>query len=679
MSVSALEKLMFTVGITDMVSQPALSINKTITGMKQNATSGFDAIRGGMFGLAGAGIAIKTFMQPVYDVEKALGEVRSLGVIESEIKTLTKESLKFSMAYGESASDFIKSSYDIQSAIGGLTNGELAQFTTASNILAKGTKADAATITNYMGTMYGIFQDQANAMGKAQWVEQLTGQTAAAVQMFKTDGQQMSAAFTSIGANATASGVAINEQMAILGTLQSTMSGSEAGTKYKSFLAGVAGAQEKLGLQFTDSQGRLLPMLDIMDKLKGKFGNTFDEMEGLDLKKAFGSDEAVGLIKLLMGQTDGLAASMEKLGKINGMENAERMAKSMVDPWEQFQSVTEAVRIAFGTALMPTINDLLQTMGSGLQTLTGWTQEFPNITKWVGLLVLGMLGMSAATGLFSIVLGLGKTAMAAWGAGVLIFKALVIGLTFVFNALTLSVAKLGIAMIMNPMGLMIAGVIALVAGVVALAYWWDELYNMFAQTDFGAGVIAAFSSIWESAKALFSWLGEGWVLTANLFTTQDFGTAFGDWAGWVLDSFVGLLKFIFPWWESLTDLFNASDFGKGVLEFFDAFSDKFDAVKDFFGLGGGELDSQIDINETLAGGLEAGSVASAGDDLKIDVPKVAALQSINSPIENKDGLAKQLAKAMGGGGGASFGDVTINAEGGMSPENMETWGVMQGG
>ena len=279
MSTSALEKLMFTVGITDMVSQPAQSINKTITGMKHNATSGFDAIRGGMFGLAGAGIAIKTFMQPVYDVDEALGEVRSLGVIESELKTLTKQSLIFSSTYGESAADFIKSSYDIQSAIGGLNDGELAKFTNASNILAKGTKADAATITNYMGTMFGIFETQANAMGKAKWVEQLTGQTALAVQMFKTDGAQMSAAFTSIGANATASGVAINEQMAILGTLQATMSGSEAGTKYKSFLAGVAGAQEKLGLTFTDSENRLLPMLTIMDKLKGKFGSTFDEME----------------------------------------------------------------------------------------------------------------------------------------------------------------------------------------------------------------------------------------------------------------------------------------------------------------------------------------------------------------------------------------------------------------
>src|SRR5690606_188378 len=124
------------------------------------------------------------------------------------------------------------------SAIGGLVNGELAKFTEASNILAKGTKADAGTITAYMGTMYGIFQDQAIKMGKAEWVQMLTGQTAEAVRMFKTSGAEMSSAFTSLGANAQSAGIDMAEQMAVLGTLQATMSGSEAGTKYKSFLNG---------------------------------------------------------------------------------------------------------------------------------------------------------------------------------------------------------------------------------------------------------------------------------------------------------------------------------------------------------------------------------------------------------------------------------------------------------
>lgn len=520
MSLSSLEKLMFTVGIHDLTSKPAQSINRTLLGMKQNANSGFDAIRGGAFGLAGAGIAIKTFMQPVADFQKSIGEVKSLDVAQKEIDTLTKVGLNFSMQYGESASDFVKSSYDIQSAIGGLVDGELAKFTLASNILAKGTKADAATITNYMGTMYGIFSDQAEKMGKAKWVEQLTGQTAAAVQMFKTDGVNMSGAFTAIGANATASGVALNEQMAILGTLQSTMSGSEAGTKYKAFLAGVAGAQNKLGLSFTDSQGRLLPMVDILEKLNGKFGSTLSEAEGLQLKKAFGSDEATSLLKLLMGQTDGLASSIDKLGKVNGMAQAQRMAKNMIDPWEQFQAVTEAVRISFGTALMPTINDLMATLNGGLQNLIYYTQEFPNITRWVGLLTLAMLGMSAATGLFSIFLGLGKTALAAWGLGVIVAKGLGLGMVWVFNLMRAGLLKMALAALLNPFGAMVVAGVALVAVLGGVFGWWGKLASAFADTSFGQAIIGWFEKLMGYFDKFKSWLGIGDELSATIEKTE---------------------------------------------------------------------------------------------------------------------------------------------------------------
>ena len=93
--------------------------------------------------------------------------------------------------------------------------------------------------------------------------------TATAVQAFKTTGTEMSGAFTAIGAQATTAGIAMNEQMAVLGTLQATMSGSEAGTKYKSFLAGVGKAQDALNLTFTDSQGAMLLMVDILNQIKG--------------------------------------------------------------------------------------------------------------------------------------------------------------------------------------------------------------------------------------------------------------------------------------------------------------------------------------------------------------------------------------------------------------------------
>tara|TARA_R110002051_G_scaffold183347_3_gene252917 strand:- start:1791 stop:3602 length:1812 start_codon:yes stop_codon:yes gene_type:complete len=602
---SALERLTFTVGIRDLVTPTASSINRTITGMRQNATQGFDAIRGGAVGLAGAGFAIKSFMQPVYDMQKALGEVKSLDVAQKELDTLTAKSLKFSIAYGESATDFVRSSYDIQSAITGLVDGELAKFTNASNILAKGTKADAATITNYMGTMYGIFKDQANKMGKAEWVEQLTGQTAQAVQMFKTTGAEMSGAFTSVGASATSSGISLHEQMAILGTLQSTMSGSEAGTKYKSFLSGVAGAQEKLGLQFTDSAGRMLPMTKILKTLKGRFGDTFSEAESLDLKKAFGSDEAVGLIKLLMGQTDGLSNSITKLGQIRGMDNAVKMAKAMVDPWEQFHATTEAVRIGFGNALLPTINDFLQMLSNGMTTLYEWTQAFPNITKYVGYLTLGILGLGAGVGAFYILMGFAKMAMAAMGAGILILKAGMLGLTVVLGFLKTSFIKLAITMLLNPMILMAFGVIALIAVIGVLIYKWDALVKWFKSTDLGQWFFAQMDSVAEAFSGMYD-------IAMNIF-------------------------------------------GK--------IGDAFSSVSSFFGFG--DDSSEINISKSISASGEVG------------INTLNNARKVESPT---DAITKTFVGVMGGGSsGLSFGDVTINADQGMSPDALENWGALQGG
>lgn len=453
--------LNFILKLTDQVSAP---LGKVKMGFNELAEKGQDNIRQMGFGLAGmvgAGLAINESLQPALEMNRALGEVKSLGVAEDALQRLNDKALEFSVAYGANARDFVASAYDIQSAIAGLTGEQLSSFTNASNLLAKATKADAGTITSYVGTMYGIFKNQADAMGKAEWVENLTGQTALAVQMFKTTGKDMSDAFTSIGASATSAGIGLSEQVAILGTLQATMGGAEAGTKYKAFLSGVGGAQEKLGLSFTDSQGRMLPMLQILDKLKGKFGDTLDVAESDALKKAFGSDEAVGLIKLLMTDTTGLANSMEQLGNVHGLEQAEKMAKAMVDPWQQFGAAVQALRIAFGQALIPLLTPLMERLTAIAGTLTRWAGLFPNITKLLGMLTLGVLGVIAAVAGLTILNG-------------------------IFGMLSV---------LASPIALIVIGLAALVIGVGAAIYYWDDLKAAFGDTAWFQAIVVMLTPV----------------------------------------------------------------------------------------------------------------------------------------------------------------------------------------
>lgn len=444
MSASATSKLDFVLRLVDQISKPLRHVNASFSELGQRGQQGIKQMGIGLAGMVGTAYALKAAMAPALGQNAALGEVQSLGVAADALELLNQKSLKFSIAYGENATAFVSSAYDIQSAIAGLTGTQLATFTGASNLLAKATKADAGTITNYVGTMYGIFQKQADAMGKGAWVEKLTGQTATAVQMFKTTGQGMSSAFTALGASATSAGIDMTEQVAILGTLQATMSGAEAGTKYKAFMYKAYGAQEKLGLSFTDSHGRLLPMLDILGKLKGKFGD-LDGAEADLISKAFGGDRAMGLITQLLPKTGDLANSIDQLGKVKGLEQAEKMAKAIADPWERFGSAIMAVRIAFGQVLLPVLNPLIDRLTIATASFQRWIVMFPNVARWLGYITLGVLALVAAAATLTVLGGL-------------------------FSVL---------AVLASPVALAVMGFMAWAVAVAAVIFWWDKLKARF--------------------------------------------------------------------------------------------------------------------------------------------------------------------------------------------------------
>ncbi|MBL0547924.1 phage tail tape measure protein [Aeromonas caviae] len=489
-----MEKLMMQVALVDQVTKPLAGINAQMDKVSKAGRQGWSNMAMGATTVAGGVMAIQGALGPAIEMDRALAEVASLDVQKDVLGALGREALKLSVQYGNSATEIVRSSYDIQSAIAGLEGNELPAFTRASTTLAKATKADTATITNYMGTMYGIFEQQAKQMGKANWVEDVAGKTALAVQLFKTTGQGMADAFGAIGANATAAGVSMDEQFAVLGQLQATMSGGEAGTKFKSFLAGVGGAQKALGMQFTDSAGNMLPVLTILDKLKMRYGETMSVAEGDELKKAFGSDEAVAMIKLLMTNTKGLATNINALANTHGMGKAEQMAASMTDQWERVTQGWFAIRAAAFGVVLPAINAVVGLFADGANDVLRWTHLFPNLTKVISYAMLAIVGLSMVTGAWMLIAGLAKLATLGMGIAWTIIMAplnlLKAGLV-AFRAILLAV---NIAMYANPIGLIIAGIVLLIGAVAAVIYYWDDLKKTF--SDWGVFQLLGKSIDW---------------------------------------------------------------------------------------------------------------------------------------------------------------------------------------
>ena len=525
-------RLAFILSLTDKVTAPLGKVKTSFSDLAEQGQNNIKTMGLGLAGMVGAGVAISQSLEPALEMNRALGEVRSLGVAEDALTALNQKALEFSVAYGENARDFAASAYAIEGAIKGLTGSQLATFTNTSNLLAKATKSDAETMGAYVGTMYNLFKTQADAMGKSEWVEKMGGQTALAAQLFRTDGAQLKDAFKEVGQIANTAGVDLAEQFAVIGSLSSTMEGGDAGGLYKSFFENISAASEKLGMKFNDQNGQLMPMADILAKLEGKFGDLNSAAAGTKLTEAFGG-EGARVITALAKDTDRFRNSLDKLGKVRGLEDAANMAKAMVDPWQQFAAAVEALRIAFGQALIPILAPLMDRLSGIAGTLTRWTQLFPNITRVIGIVVLTILGLTAAMAALTFVVGLSKMV---WLALVVVWKVLTwtgyrsiamflfhtaMSIAFV-TGLILMVTWMGLvkgamllwqgaiwlvnaAMYANPIGLIIAGIVALVAIVGAAIYYWDDLASALMNT-------VAFKWVSDQLSALSEWFGSmgGW-------------------------------------------------------------------------------------------------------------------------------------------------------------------------
>ena len=385
-------------------------------------------------------------------------------------------------------------------------------------------------MTSYVGTMYNLHKNQADAMGKGAWVNALAGQTALAVQLFRTSGEQIGEAFNAAGGLASTAGVSLAEQMAVLGTAASTMDAGTAGGAYKAFFENVGSASERLGMSFTDSTGRLLPMLDIVEQLKGRFGDLSVAANSDALAQAFGGEAAM-LLTRLMGDTDQLRNGMEKLGQVRGLETAEQMASAMVDPWQQFGAAVQALRIAFGQALMPLLTPLMERLTGIASTLTRWTGLFPNITRAVGLVALAVLGMAGAIGAVTFAVALAKTA---W-----------LGLSAIWSIATAAAWLFNAALWANPITWIVIGIIALVAAIALAIVYWDEIVAAIAGTavfqwisdqlaavggwfDSMGGWAGIASAAWEGITRIFYGYINGLIAILNLIPGVDIETRFGE-------------------------------------------------------------------------------------------------------------------------------------------------------
>jgi len=500
----ALKPLMFTVGLVDKITGPAQKAQKSFDDIIQTARTGFVDIGIGAAGLFGSGLAIKSLVEPAIEMEKALGSLASLELPEDQLRRLGQSAIQLSTDLGVSAADITRSAYDIQSAMGvDLTGDELSEFTRASSILAKATLADSKTISSYMSTMYGVFNKTATEMGRADWVNQMSGMTAEAVKMFRTSGPEMAAAFANLTSSAADFGVSMSEQMAILGTLQNVIpSGSEAATAYRGFLAGAQKAQGSLGVQlFADTDMKqLLPIDEILANLEG--------IGQMDLTSAFGSQEAVKFLSILNNNVGSLRSGLTGLGNVSDMDNAMKMAQANINPWDRLAHSIEAVKIGFGSALLPVLNPLVNQLTSAATVVYDFTEMFPNITRLVGSATAIVIGFTGAMAALTAITGIARVVTQGW----LVLVKAMRGVTVLWTAAQWGL-NAAIALAASPITAVVLIVTAAIGAMVALAYGvkqaWSALSDLSWSEHLGTAldwVMGLFDALKETAGEAIGWV-----------------------------------------------------------------------------------------------------------------------------------------------------------------------------
>ena len=417
MGMESIYRLSVMVNMIDRMTGPSVAVTKAVNGAAgqvQNYNKQIAQMTTEGAAMIGVGTQIANAaaapVKATFETQDALAELSSLGI--EDLGRLEQAATDFSKTWaGTTKPQFLTAAYDIKSGIASLSDDGVANMTRIAGVTAKATKATIDEMTNLFATGYGIYKDYYGAMSDEAFGEMFSAGIAKSVQQFKTTGTGMAQAISALGGSATAANVPMEEQLSILGMLQATMSGSEAGTKYTAFLQSAGKAGQELGLKFTDTNGQLKSMPEILGAIKGKFGETMTAADKLELQKAFGTVEAVKLIDLLYGKTDDLQGNIltlyDTMGQ--GMSITEEMANKINAPpgqsWELFVQKVRAGLESIGSAMLPTFMQLQAGADKLIDKFVSFAEQNPQLLSTIMYTVLAFGGLIAAIGSGKFVLG----------------------------------------------------------------------------------------------------------------------------------------------------------------------------------------------------------------------------------------------------------------------------------
>jgi hypothetical protein len=276
------------------------------------------------------------------------------------------------------------------------------------------------------------------------------------------------------------------------------MSMQRAGRRIGEFIAVGRGEAAPIleAMGFTREQLKTMGSIeDIMPQIADKIAGIEDPMVRNAVAMKLFDSEGVKLVQLMDQGAEGMEKMREEARKLGGVIGADsaKAAEVFKDKMTNMKAALSGVRNTIGSALLPAFNRLLQAFSdliveNGPQ-IKAFAEAFAeNLPEVIGMLITSFKVLAAILGPIVSVMGFLAEHTAFFEtaalvlAGVLAFKLIV-----ALKAAAVAAKLLALAFLGTPIGLIIAGITALVAVGLTLVKNWDK-------------IVGWWKGIWEKIK-----------------------------------------------------------------------------------------------------------------------------------------------------------------------------------
>lgn len=287
---------------------------------------------------------------------------------------------------------------------------------------------------------------------------------------------------------------------------------------------------EDLGIKIKDSAGNLRQPNEIFEDVADIFHNTEDGIGKTALAVELFGKSGADLIPMLNDGKAGLKAFYAEAERLGLVLSDETTAKgdAFSDQLENIGEQVKGVKLQLGAALIPALSAAAEKISKVIDKITRWVQENPELVatigniamttgKWIAILGTAAIAIGSVTFIvgqfgkvFRIVsdsIKIGTKIVSEYKNGMLLFR-----MQYALFSVWSKIAAAGqwlfnTSLYGCPVVWIVAGIMAIIAAVVLLVKYWDEVAAWFKKL--WDAIVGIFKAAWEAIKKVWSTV-TGW-------------------------------------------------------------------------------------------------------------------------------------------------------------------------